>query len=531
MARFVGIISKVNTAGKYGFIKRNSITGDFGLPPRWNGVTKDVFLHQDDCGSPLVADMQVEFSVEDDPKRENAYRAKDAWDTSSSAVAVVRVRRPGIDLHVNQTYIDNPGVPVRWCFSPEMHQHVVNGLKEGNGYGILLIARMKDTDDQGFYETREIRDPFQPMSIITFRKPGLWTVGAVLFERTRTSGANDTSHLLKQSMQSFLEKSGNPTLYKRSIKPLVDISFEPYGAEFCVDERDSRSNGVAISLCEIGVHVPAEVFAPEPPQAAKDFANYFFKQRAGDECDFRKRIMIMTLPGFGFIPWALLEVVKRVIVFGGGIITSLLLIKGSHKTFLHTFAPSVDISFIEAGKHLEEDENGDFVFVGPWNRKKGVWFTPGALLAYTGLMATAAWIWSVTSSWLMSIGGFIGRFASEHSLLVSIVGIILFLIVASFAVWRARAYLKRRMSLIERHKHEERIYTQKQRKDTLRAEASKRSMIAAGTSRALIAERHADLLVCGDAPLKVELKALPPEMKTVGLRFRALKRAVCRPFA
>jgi hypothetical protein len=38
-------------------------------------------------------------------------------------------------------------------------------------------------------------------------------------------------------------------------------------------------------------------------------------------------------------------------------------------------------------------------------------------------------------------------------------------------------------------------------------------------------------LVCAGVPRKPELSALPPERRTIRLRFLALKQKVCKPFA
>lgn len=77
MQRYIGRIATFRANDRYGFIGIISVTKDDGSDHKL-ATTKDIFVHQDDCGSPLRPGMQVIFETTPDQNRGgDALRAVD----------------------------------------------------------------------------------------------------------------------------------------------------------------------------------------------------------------------------------------------------------------------------------------------------------------------------------------------------------------------------------------------------------------------------------------------------------------------
>jgi cold shock CspA family protein len=83
--RYIGRIFSVPGDDGFAFIGIPSVTKEDGSP---HGLPTehDIFLHNDDCASELVAGMEVIFDVVDDRRREGAFRATGATEYNPPAM-------------------------------------------------------------------------------------------------------------------------------------------------------------------------------------------------------------------------------------------------------------------------------------------------------------------------------------------------------------------------------------------------------------------------------------------------------------
>ena len=512
MTRYRGTIIKVGPSSRYAWIGRSTIESKGGaFAPLSLG--KDIYLHASDCSCPLEVGLLVLFEVKDDARREDGKRAVRAELDELHPLEVMG--RTGIDLHVDSTVIENPSVSMRWCFSSQMHARIISGLRQGNGYAILLRARRASDDEEGFHEIREVKGWNQPFSILTFSRPGDWLVDILLFERGNMDFGEDTSNGLKLAMRDvFLDRAGKSRWYSHSIGSMQDISFT--GVQGSRQLRVFRNStplfGAAISARTVAVHVPEEVFAKELPRAVTEFANYFYRSRAHDECELRRRLLFM-IPGL--IPWTMLEGLKRILHVGVSVFFLLACVKGSGRLFLYSFNPEVNFAFMDGlGKHLVLRSNTRmlvFVLARPWDRPVGMSYTPLALLIYSGVIYLLVQIAAPTFGTVASAAAFVARHYIEFG--VGVVVVVLLFALSFWFEWNKFSRLERKFK----------------RRHVRREKQAARTLVLAKRD-ALVAERHAQTLVCGDAPLSVSLKALPQELQTATMWFQSLKRVVCRPF-
>ena len=67
-AKYIGQISSVPGGDGFGFININTVTKEDGSPHNLP-TTENIFIHQDECASPIKVGISVQFSVADDQKR------------------------------------------------------------------------------------------------------------------------------------------------------------------------------------------------------------------------------------------------------------------------------------------------------------------------------------------------------------------------------------------------------------------------------------------------------------------------------
>lgn len=416
---------------------------------------------------------------------------------------LVPASKPDIELHLPETRIDNPSVPLRWCLSPTMHERIVNGLREGYGYALLFVARLEH-DFAAYFEVREIKNPLTPFTFFTFPKPGKWGVECYLFERTLIDNEEKTTSALERTMTShFLAQRRKQPGYENWLPAFADIQYLLIGGNV-------HSRGVMIAKNRIFVDLPsAGIFAPEPSPAVKAFGNYFFREAPRDQCAFRRRLAVML---FGVFPLLIWESIKRIGHFLVGILLGLFAVKGFTRTLRHALTPAVRHHF---DVDIDFDKNGDPAFIRPF-----VWWSnPGALAIWAGIGAVVYRLgrWVVEAipviwEWLLT----------HHWALYVVFGIIAAATIVGTVVWTVSSLRKRPYTKEQRARRIEKE-NQKQRKRQARIRA--RSEVDAA-----LATRHAAALVCGDAPQAVTLEAIPSELQTFGMRFASLKRSLCRPF-
>lgn len=501
-----GTINKLGRTGTYGWIDRKTVIQLDGDPYSVDGG-KDIYVHQDDCEAKLAVGADVTFSLaHDESKRSSRYRACDVEQF---------VPQKNLELHIDATAIDNPSVPLRWCFTPEMHQRMIEGVKQGYTYSMLLIIKNQD-DGHGFREQREIKSATQPFSYITFPKAGKWDVGMVLYENTAFApGRNNEADLVRALSKKFLEKDrhSNHSRYERYFPSLQlgGLKAEHVLAKW----REGYARPVAASA--VVVEIPAGIFAPEPSPAAKAFANRFFRTKPYDECDHRRRMMIMTL-GFGWVPWLAVEVSGRLIHLAFAFFQLLFALRGSSNNLTWSFKPATRFVWrLDLPKWGDDGEDFGQACYRPWDSKVGFFLTPGFLIVW-GIVAMI--VFAVVRGIIWSIGWAYGEGYSWPALGGLAVGLA-YLGITKF-LKRPRVVDQETLAAREEEAEKQAAVLSERRRQL--------ALLAAGR-RAENLERIAPALICGgDTVHEVSLKAIPTELKTFRMLFDHFKRNVCRPF-
>lgn len=506
-----GTINKLGRTGTFGWIDRKSVIQLDGDSYQVDG-TKDIYVHQDDCSAKLAVGADVTFDLEyDHSKRSSQYRAANVNQFEPQKL---------LELHIAETAIDNPSVPLRWCFTTEMHQRMIEGVKKGYTYAMLLIVKNQD-DGHGFREQREIKSASQPFSFVTFPKPGKWDVGMALYENTDFApGRNNEADLVRVLSKKFLEKDRHSkrSLYERHLPSLQ------LGGLKAEDVLGNRNCGYArpVAASSIVVEIPDGIFAPEPSPAAKAFANRFFRTKPYDECDHRRRMMLMTI-GFGWVPWFAIELSGRLLHLVVALFQLLFAFRGSWGNVLWSLRPAVQFT-----QHLglpewgDDDEQHDQACYKPWNSKIGFFLTPGFLGIWALVLAVvAAIVRSVISliSWAYDVGYL------WPTISLAVVGL------AAFGTWKLVKKFVSKLLLAE--DREGRAAREEAAEKKASAESDRRRQLALqlAEGRAANLARIAPALVCGgDTVHEVSLKAIPTELRTFRMRFDHFKRNVCRPF-
>jgi hypothetical protein len=523
--RYIGTVTKVNPSKAWCFIGRKTIQLEDGTPAPLD-TTKDVYLHQEDSAALLTVGQIFSFEVQDDTRRPpKAFRAYKAQ--------AVNEGPRSIQLLIAEKKIDNPGVPMRWCLSEEMHRHIAEGLRKGFGYAIMIVAKQRG-DAYGFREIREIREWIQNFTIVTFGDPGTWDVSVMLYEAQRITPNRDSSHVLEQTMQSWFLESTKQTRGSRTFDhkfpDLHAFAEQDYFRNSGQTAGFGRLNGEPIAVRTRTVEVPREVFAKEPSEAVKAFGNYFFKKPPIDQCEFGERLIIM---GIGWIPYVLLEAMKRIVLFVIAMVCMLFCVKDWWTVGDEALEPKVNVSF-QGFKNLDSTQAHPFndSDEGLW-----FWFTPGFIIIYFFVGQVLEWlaklIWpTIKHMWKWVLHLFTFHPSASHLQPLSQVALLETAgFAAVFTVLIFGAFeSQRRFRIWLENTSGARSLARLKRKDE-RAAAGKERTIQIGAQHAAEAERFVSTLVCGDAPAEISLEALPQELRTLDLIFANFKQKYCRPFA
>ena len=109
-----------------------------------------------------------------------------------------------IEIILKPDSIKQPNFPVQWRFSPNTLDKVRQGLRQGHGYAVLVVAT-RDGDHHRHFEVREVNESLQFLRLIEVPRPGDWTIGVLLFERTQIgAGGQRTTDVLCKEISSHL---------------------------------------------------------------------------------------------------------------------------------------------------------------------------------------------------------------------------------------------------------------------------------------------------------------------------------------
>ncbi|MDB5264461.1 MAG: hypothetical protein JWN64_32 [Parcubacteria group bacterium] len=449
-----------------------------------------------------------------------------------TAVEVIETR-PGIELHMAQTEIDNPSVFARWCFSPEILERMKLGLSKGYGYAVVMQARL-DGDSWPYAKTfRELKQPFQGGTYIEFPCAGSWEVGLYLFERMHVDAGRDTSKELEEALGNcFLKKDngGYAITLPSASKVWTGLSLDTEGVPRKTEQEKAgkevvriNSNyflsGYAIATHGVPVDVPKEIFAAPPSKATLAYTNYFFRNKMDDECDLRWRLLIMVP---GFFPWILWEFVKRFFQVIFGVLCLLLGFVSGPEIFGRAFVPRIAFRVNMGSSELNENYNPELWKI--FRRPGGIWYTPLFLLIYAGLIKL---LLLGKQFVLPSVIIAAQRAVPHHDnryLLGGLIGAIIGLLIFMQSKNIKEAIMEHLEATAPQR--DKRRWERRNRRTNI----AKERTLAIGKLKAELVARNAESLVCGTVQAHVSLKALPVELRTFDLRFSDLKRKVCRPF-
>lgn len=313
---------------------------------------------------------------------------------------------PGITLLLNESDIDQPNFPVQWKFSPEMLERIQVGLFKGYGYAVLMVAQKED-DWHYHFEQRAVNEYRQFVRLLEVPRPGNWTIGVLLFERTSLAAGQRTTDVLCRDINSEFcsiehkwKYAESRRKYSRITGVLTDLPTQE-GFGYQVFPHDWSETGVLIAKDVVTAHVKVDVFPEEPPEWLTTFGNYFFGGRMPyDQCNFVWRVAGMVFPGS--IPWFLIESAKRVGLFVAAMAMLLFGFVDWWKLGDRALEGSANVALMVEGVSHEKVDFLD----GHYYRQ---FLAPGFLLIYAGLFKVLSLGWHWTASVLSSV-----HFPSAH---------------------------------------------------------------------------------------------------------------------
>ena len=258
----------------YGFIGLSTTTRVDGSPMDID-TSADIYLHKDDCDTPLCAGLEVEFCLGPDQKRTGAFRAFYARESETSSLA--HLAAGGIKLSVRSgsgksNVLESPLVLVSWTISPELAKWVRDRKLSDDAVKLVVVqwplaADKKRDGHVSESETRHILDLTERMASITLTRPGTFRLVALLM------GYGGTDGDLHEAV--------------------ISTNFSGYRVDIM------KNTGSSIGLEEINggvewqgsgymdVEIPANLFAERPKDW--EWVNGSFREKTGDSCSTNMR--------------------------------------------------------------------------------------------------------------------------------------------------------------------------------------------------------------------------------------------------
>ena len=377
----------------------------------------------------------------------------------------------GIDSEIQGT-----SVPVRWCLSKDE----LNRLAETGEKAYILLLVVSDTGGS-CSETRYLIPIGQMMEYINFYTPGEHKIFAtVIWKKYKDSNL----------WKIFLRKHGD-NFYTVLYNYFGENLYERSGFDFC-----------DFGIHKFEVSVPKEVFAKEPPAWEKKWVNLFWGGKSTDQCHYRKK----RLFAYSFQLILFLPILASIELAVGAIISALLLFGTKGIGFIKIIHP-----FAEPFSSIWDETNGSIfgrrfipkllpsIFLGSsvisWATCKilGVQLIIGT----TSLLETVI-MGGVTVGAMVVVCGFI--LLSYHGISIAIDKI-------RNAIVPGAEERKRQKRLLAEMAEKERIRKLRERMEAEYA-----------------------LLAC-DGNLSANMRTLPPEKRTIHLRYKDLKSRICKSFA
>lgn len=393
-------------------------------------------------------------------------------------------------LKCDQTEVSNPTITIRWCLSPQASRKLLN-MKAENPHVLIIISSEHAGDDCDRYLFRLN----QTIAYIPLRWPGKIEIQAILL------AGKDRSQLRKDSRQESLH----------------DIKHE-YAKKIYFGADSTTLEDV------IKIEVPEDIFAPEPRPWVKKWVNLGYESKKPvDQCQFRRRfIFAFTLKPLAAVAWITLTVLFRTLA---AIVITLFGKTGvSFKPIIHPFRDDTDDVWYGCGlrKYDWFWDNiysfGAFRFLFRWLIIPHLTF---CLIFLGSPILMIVWRIKYGDPFSESLAFFTSQ--PVLGILLWILGLSLAIPLAlnllGFVIATLVSVLSPRLNA--RQKAKKQIRHEQEEQDRLRRLEAAQSYWQ---------HVEASPLACSYGDLRPQLDALPPEYRTLRLRFKHFKARVCRPF-
>lgn len=390
-----------------------------------------------------------------------------------------------LNLIVSNPTVQSGTVPLSWCVDKATLQALAQ--RDAKDLMLLLVICRKGTElNSTMRESHEIRVvPLRDlMTFISFNKPGEYRIFARIVW-SHTHGDDDPRDAMLRTSPYCLF---NGRTYRDD---WAEQTKDPVRWDEAWFERHHGQNAKDLALAaELDLVVPAECFAPEPPEWEQRWVNWIFSRKPADECGYRKLKWFFAIP-FQWIFFALIYLFRAVATLG-----SIALLAWRGLDFRPLYQPlAVDTDFIWRNADepllLLSDEKEPHRFFR-WT------FIPLAPL-WVGILAGVI----ATSPKIGFASGLLAALAILGcvSLGIAIVGLI------RTVNW---------------------LLAKPPERAGLAAEAAES---APPPTPWYLRDEELHLIECSTAPRPLKVADLPKNRRTIHLRFTELKADVCRPFA
>jgi len=384
--------------------------------------------------------------------------------------------KPKFELHFSEREIISGSIPVQWCLNKELVEWFNNKRVT---HLAIIIRPVECTHSR--QESRKIVPINDLMTFIDFKYSGKNHVIAFplkksKFPKVMNRGASGWENNL----------FSDSDLYDK----VCDNLWFDYSSKNAIS-YDYKYN--LIFAHEI-VEMPDGVFAPEPSELEKAWVNFFFREPAWDQCDFRRRRMLAySVQPFLF---AIIVVLRTCLA----IFYNLLLLKKVN--YKPIYQPIIHESNDMMGSGALDDVrvfgdvNNNTNDSRWWAYKVATWiFANPVTLILFGTLGVAH-----TINWFYI-----------HAALFTLVTLIIFSI-------KLKEYLEERAERLE------------EKRKVARAEGPKPEPTKEKPKKVKPPPNYIDKYTVCTGVGFISMEKLPQSKKTVRLRFLDLKNKVCKPY-
>jgi len=393
-----------------------------------------------------------------------------------------------------------PVLPIRWCLdAPE-----INCLKDCHAENaqILFVIKYEGTT----IEDRQLVPLDQLMEYLNFRRPGKHTVFAKIIWPWYGNR--------EQVPRSLLYRV-TPSRYRNNVlNENGDGFLEEFGSLHGFFTLYTITRGEA----EFDVTIPAGHFPKEPPAWLKKLADVGYEYPAFDQCEFRKRTLLLPAILGGMAVWAVVTTLIRSIcvllcaLCGMRNIGFAATIHPWSQDIADVFRPITNCWFLYDNDNTSTPKYRPprYLLLHPF-----LWFFFFGMLTIAKNRSNKTYAELLITVFSSAQHGAIQAGKYIHNTIVFWVILVLFIALFCKVISRAAKEVERRRSS-EYQLEQIRI----------RAELEKRHKQEEQEAR----ESTYSLLVC-KPNLVADIATLPTERQTFHLRFLKMKAKVCRPWA